>query len=233
MIGILPAAGNASRMHHLPKYLLPIPGGYLLQWHLQQMQAAGLLRIYIGATSGNRNLIHQYLSGQVGVFAYAAPYYETMTQTVISSGFNRTDEVVIFGMPDTYWTDPMVYWRLGQALLDGADVAVALFKARYDQHRQGGMCSVDADRVVEVVDKPESSDFRYIWGALAWRPVYWDCLKPDDPHVGYGLPRALSRGLNVKAVICEGQFWDCGTNERYFECIRQLTEPANAPAHRA
>jgi dTDP-glucose pyrophosphorylase len=147
---------------------------------------------------------------------------------VLSSGEHLRSDSILFSMPDTYMPDASVYQSLQSALNDGADVAVALFKARYDQHRQGGMCRMEGNQVVEVIDKPEHrpNGFGYIWGALAWTPTFWQHLDPADPHVGYGLPRAIAAGLDVRAVVCEGGFWDCGTPERYFECIRSIsTQP--------
>jgi dTDP-glucose pyrophosphorylase len=218
MIGLLPAAGNASRIHGLPKYLLPIPGGYLLKHHLDAMRGAGIGQVMIGANPDNMGLIYDYADPD-GV-VYLASQRETMTQTVLSSAYQH--ESVLFGMPDTYLPGPYVYLALRAAIEAYAHVAVALFKARPGQHKQGGMCRVEGGRVVEVVDKPTHNDFEYIWGALAWQPECWDCLESEDPHVGYGLPRAIAAGMNVQAVMCEGDFWDCGTETSYFECIRAI-----------
>lgn len=223
MIGLLPAAGNASRIYGLPKYLLPLPGGYLLQRHTNLMKDAGMSTIMVGTNPDNIGLIYDYVDSDV--FVYLANQRETMTETVLSSGYQM--DAILFGMPDTYIEDVQVYQKLHDAIEDGADVAVALFKARPDQHQQGGMCRVANGRIINVVDKPKQTDLEYIWGALAWRPVFWDYLKPDDPHVGYALPRAIAAGLDVRAVMCEGNYWDCGTTERYFECIRAMeTETA-------
>lgn len=85
------------------------------------------------------------------------------------------------------------------------------------------MCRVQNGRITEVVDKPECTNLHWAWGVLAWRPVFWDCLRPEMPHVGYGLPCAIESGLDVRAVEMDGQYFDCGTPEEYFQCIRTIT----------
>lgn len=221
MIGILPCAGTAERFMNLPKYLLPCPGGYLLKCHVDAMDIAGCENVLIGK-SNNGALLKQY---SPNTFNYYPKNHATMTQTVIASHkypMVYKSHSVLFGMPDTYFEFRDVYRNLASTL-DHCDIAVAVFKARPGQHTQGGMVSFSHNIVTEVVDKPAETSLQYIWGALAWKPAFWNCLTPDMPHVGYGLPVAIERGLIVRAVVCEGGFWDCGTPERYFEMIRMIT----------
>lgn len=226
MIGILPAAGSATRIHGLPKYLLPVGDSYLLKRHVDLMRDESNA-VYIGASPENWELAYHYAPD---AFLYPPIEYQTMTQTVLSYkeqlvSLGERLEPVIFGMPDTFIEDDQVYAKLYRRL-QACDVAVAVFRARPGQHTHGGMVSFSHNRVTEVIDKPAETNLQYIWGALAWKPAFWDCLTPDMPHVGYGLPVAIARGLDVRAVICEGGFWDCGTPEEYFECIRSLTGEA-------
>lgn len=223
MIGILPCAGKSERIHGLPKYLLPVSDSYLLKMHVDGMKAAGCREVRIGTSLENDNIVFDYADGAM---SDVAQHHDTMTQTVLSMRQYSRGEPVLFGMPDTYFDCHDVYNYLRNTLNISdvsVDVAVAVCRARPGQHQQGGMVRFSRNRVLEVVDKPTESNFEYIWGAMAWRPVFWDCLKPAMPHVGYGLPVAIERGLNVRAVVCEGNFYDCGTPERYFEMIRATT----------
>lgn len=226
MIGILPAAGKASRINGLPKYLLPIRDTYLLDWHTTGMNAVGCARIMIGVSPQSASILLDLVPGRM---LYLAQHRATMTQTVLSA-LNVVDrqQSVLFSMPDTYWQSPNVFLPLQLALTNGADVAVALFKVRPGQ-KYGGMCRVEGNQVVEVIDKPEHTDLGYIWGALAWKPAFWGCLDAHDPHVGYGLPRAIAAGMDVRAVLCDGGYWDCGTFGEYFDCL-QHNEEIHAPA---
>lgn len=218
MIGILPAAGSASRLYGLPKWALPIPGGYLLDRHIDEMLAAGCEPIHVGANDNNYSLLREYAPTEE---VYIAERYETMTQTVMSA--TRYNDTVLFGMPDTYLPTG-VYQHLAKSIAVGADVAVAVFRARPGQHRHGGMCRVHRKtfQVLEVVDKPEETDLMFIWGALAWQPAFWEYMQPNDPHVGYALPRAIADGLDVRAVNGEGGYYDCGTIEGYYEALTAM-----------
>lgn len=228
MIGILPAAGKAERIHGLPKFLLPVGDSFLLELHVKRMLAAGCKEVLVGATWGNDQIVTEYVPE--GAHMYVARDHETMTATVRSARYAHEDNWheehnVLFGMPDTYWEFPMVYKGLAYSL-DIYTVVMTVFRARPGQHRNGGMCRINEDnnRITEIIDKPENTDLEYIWGALAWRPEFWQYLKSSDAHVGFGVQRAIEAGVEVRAVYCEGGYWDCGEPASYFEMIRAITE---------
>lgn len=222
-IGLIPCAGSATRIHGIPKALLPVNDGYLLGRLVDAMRAMGVQGI-IGTTPENASFLHRYSKGG---FVYVVDQYVTMSETILScKGFATVDKVVtedvLFGMPDAYTEDDNVYPKLAAALEDGAQVAVALFRARPHQHLKAGMCDTDGNQVVSVEDKPPETILAWLWGALAWKPVFWEHLRPDDPHVGYALPRAIAAGLDVRAVRMEGGYYDCGTFLEYEELIVHL-----------
>lgn len=226
MIGLLPCAGTAERFNGLPKYLLPCPNGYLLKCHIEAMKQAVGLDIYIGANSENYDIVARH---SLGALVYRPFTCETMTQTVMGCLKSRDNAIldndsVLFGLADTYFDFPSVYERLATRLNgSNADVVLAVFKARPEQHREGGMVSISHNKVVDIVDKPEATHLQYIWGAMAWRARFWSCLTPDMPHVGYGVKVAIEQGFDVQAVSCAGGFWDCGTFERYVEMLKANT----------
>lgn len=224
-IGLLPAAGEALRIHGLPKWMLPTSDGYLLECHVTAMSAV-CSDVLIGSNPDNYGLLCQYAPLKAHV--YRPRQYATMTQTVLGARDSEyQDETFVLGMPDTVFDYEDVYRKLAHTVSASPyspQVAVAAFYARSGQHTQGGMLRVeDTGRVTEVIDKPDETDLAWIWGALAWQPAFWEYMHPDDPHVGYALPRAIAAGLDVRAVVCDGDFWDCGTPEHYFEMIRALT----------
>lgn len=224
MIGILPAAGQAERMHGLPKYLLPIPDGYLLKRHIGMMlQRADC--IHIGTHPYNEEELYQYTKYDRDVVKVRiAQRHETMSQTVLSlHDKDAEDNAYLFGMPDTYIEDDQCYAKLAQTLEDGADVAVATFHTRPEQRSKLGMLRLErGHKVVEVIDKPAETNLVDAWGALAWKPQFWEFLRPEDPHIGYALPRAIEANLRVWVSPMRGDFWDCGTPDEYFDLITHL-----------
>lgn len=219
MIGLLPCAGTAERFNGLPKYLLPCPNGYLIACHENGMHSLTSQIVVMGSPYNQDNIRTLYSN------VFVADHFDTMTQTVLSARDYLSDSAsILFGMPDTFFDFPLVYERLATRLnASNADVVLAVFKARPEQHRQGGMVSISHNQVVDIVDKPEATHLQYIWGAMAWRARFWSCLTPDMPHVGYGVKVAIEQGLDVQAVSCAGGFWDCGTFERYVEMLKANT----------
>lgn len=216
MIGIIPAAGSASRMFGLPKMLLPTPRGVLIDVLAERM-AVTCDHLYTGTRSG----LYGMLAGRLATDAHTVYLANTatMSETVKLAERFTVGAYVAFGMPDTLFEDDTAYSKLIAALDAGADVAVGVFRVRHGQHQRGGMVDIDGDRVRAVVDKPETCSLAWIWGVLAWKPALWPLINPATPHVGYALPRAISAGLDVRPVILNGPYWDCGTPEEYFECI--------------
>lgn len=230
MIGLIPAAGHATRIHGLPKFLLPVPGGYLLDVLARRMLAAGVSCVYIGTNRENWDLVRRYKPDGAHVYCVDSA---TMSETALAARMVvNIDEDVLFGMPDAHWTDETVYQRLAATLRRDVKtpVAAAVWAVRPDQERTIGMCKVigaNGDYQIEkVVDKPKFTHWRYGWGALAWRKAFWRYLAPDDPHVGYALQRAVVMGETAPAVIVPGNYYDCGTPDAYSACIRSLANEA-------
>lgn len=221
MLGIIPCAGKAARFNGIPKFGLPIPPHETLISNLiRRMQQCELRDIRIGVSEQNESLLMPLFG--TNVVPYPAQTL-TMSETVLlAERYVQFSELCIMGMPDTWFEDDLAFPKLVDALHDGADVAVGLFRARAGQHREGGMCKVEGNQVVEVVDKPQESELEWLWGVLAWRPIFWACMNDVDPHIGYALPRAIREGFDVRAVQLDGQYYDCGSHQRYFDLIRYL-----------
>lgn len=218
----MPAAGYATRMFGVPKPLLPSPHGVLID-----IMTDRLLGSCVHLFTGTRSGLYGMLSGRLANDRHSVYLANTatMAQTVLMAQKFTGDQDVALGMPDTWFNDDQAFIKLAAALDDGADVAVGVFRAQPGQHRKGGMCRTEGDQVVEVIDKPEVCAWPFIWGALAWKPIMWPLLDPADSHVGYALPRAIRRGLDVRAVLLDGVYWDCGTPDDYFDCIAAQRGP--------
>lgn len=220
MIGIIPAGGEATRIMGLPKMLFPTPKGVLIDVLCDRMRKSNPRRLII-MTKGIKYLLLQHLKCS-DTMIFDEDTKTANEATLYTREFAKPDEIALFGMPDTYFDDDFAFTRLQNTIHEGADVAVGLFEARPGQHRKGGMCRVEGDRVVEAIDKPEQSDFKWIWGVMAWRPVFWEYIKADETHVGYGLPRAIKAGLDVRAAFCEGGYYDVGTLQGYHELLSMM-----------
>lgn len=219
-IGIIPAGGKATRMGGIPKMLLPTPRGPLFQVLCDRMRRAGAEGLLVDASTATYPILAPFCAHDTVLYVAGQP---TMCASVLDALPRSVSDTFLFGMPDTYFEDDAAFVKLAAALDNGADVAVGLFHTRPEQRHKLGMVETDGDKVVWVVDKSPVTDLEWAWGVLAWRPAFWDCLEAREPHVGYGLPRAIVAGLDVRAVYLDGGYWDCGTGPEYFDLIRYLT----------
>lgn len=222
MIAIIPAAGKAERFDGLPKCLLPVPQGTLIETLYARMKRVPeCTHAAIGTNRTAYAFLRQREGISGGVFKAET---QTMSETVmLSRQFVEDDEPVLFGMADTYFEDENAFVKLAAALDDGADVAVGVFMTRPEQRSKLGMCRIDDGRIIGVADKQPMTDLEWAWGVLAWKPSFWQYIQSQTPHVGYAIPLAAARGLDVRAVKMDGGYWDCGVPDEYFSLIRRLT----------
>jgi NDP-sugar pyrophosphorylase family protein len=223
MIGLIPAAGHATRIHGLPKFALPVPGGHLLGVLAKRMIAAGATKVYIGTNSTNFELVRRIAPEHSVVYAVDS---ETMNETLLAARtYFDVDEPVLFGMPDTYWTDEHVYPMLVHSL-QMSTAGVAVWTTRPEQRSKMGMCRVVGTtanmEVYAVYDKPSRTTLIYGWGAIAWRRAFWQYIDAADLHIGFALQRAIENEEHPRAIIAGGSYYDCGTPDEYFACIRAL-----------
>lgn len=211
MIGLLPAAGQATRFNGFPKFLLPVPEGNLLALHCRRMRDAGASRILIGSSIHNAETIARYRPAETEMYMGGA----TMSETVLNAREDCGDESVLFGMPDTYWHTPGAYKSLA-GRLGFAHVIVAVWKIRPEQRGLLGQCKLNQlDVVEEVTDKQPDCPFEWAWGAMCWRREFWEYIKADTPHIGYALQPAINNGLRILAYRVEGDYFDCGAFNQY------------------
>lgn len=211
IIGILPAAGGATRLHGLPKFLLPTADSYLLDRHIRRLRDTGA-RVWIGASKATLPFVKPYAEG----CAIATVTSETMTETVLAARKAAGDDVTLFSMPDTHWTDPNVFPGMLNRIEDmSADIAIAVWRIRPDQVGKLGMVDMQNNHAREIVDKNPQSGLEWAWGAMAWTPRFWDFIKPEQPHMGYALQAAIDVGVKVWCVPMEGFYWDMGTYSEY------------------
>lgn len=225
MIGIIPAAGSATRMMGIPKMLLPVPryGLTLIDLTIMRMELADMSTPPVIVSNG---VILSLLEHHLG-FSIVNRTTQTMSETVLMAlhtWMQDRGDRVLFGMPDTYFDDAEAFVKLAAALDDGADVAVGLFHVRNSQRHKLGMCAFDprTQQILQVIDKSNTTTLSWAWGVLAWKPIFWEHIHAEAPHVGYALPRAIEAGLDVRAVRMDGEYFDCGTPDEYFECIEHL-----------
>ena len=188
VIGVIPAAGRATRLGPLPcsKELLPVgfqgmdegrgarpkPVG---QYLLEHFRRAGARRAYIVIRKGKWDIPEYFGDGSsldmsIGYLIMNLPYGAPYT---IDQAYPFVQEAtILFGFPDILIEPDDAYPRLLEHLEStGADVVLGLFPAE-----QPHLCDPiefdDQGHIRNILIKPADSDLRTTWTIAAWTPSF-------------------------------------------------------------
>lgn len=214
---ILPAAGQASRMRGMPKFLLPYDSSYetLIERHIRlSLDWAEIVVVPTRAEFAPMLVALGMPNDRVVISVIES---ETMSETVksVASWFSFDRYVVV--MPDTFFGGETPYQYLANS---SAPLDLAAWKIRKNQAGKLGQVELDKDgNVIAHQDKTEGCLFRHSWGAMSFDRKLKDLIQVNQPHVGYIIDPALDMGLTVRARVFRGEYFDCGTPKEYFEMI--------------
>lgn len=188
VIGLLPAAGQATRIAPLPgsKELYPVgfrsvDGGQgrrpkvVCHYLLEKMRLAGIVKAYIVLRSGKWD-IPAYLGDgtmldmNLGYLIMRLPFGVPYT---LDQAYPFVQEALVaLGFPDIlFWPDDAFTKLLARQAARKVDVVLGLFPT--DQPHKAGMVDFDPDgRVRLVVEKPPQTKLCYMWGLAVWTPSF-------------------------------------------------------------
>ena len=243
IIGLVPAAGLATRLGPLPVskeiYPLATPAAgdarasratVVCEYLLSGLHRAGVRQTYIVLRDGKWDIPAYLRDGSAfGMnFAYlmmgaphGAPF--TIDQAYPFLGPSR----VALGFPDILFEPEDPYSPLLSRLTESdADVVLGVFPAVNPSSCD--MVEIDDGRVARLEIKPAASDLQWTWALAVWEPSFTEFLHESvqaklarravDPstehYIGGVLQEAMAAGLRVDAVVVsEEPFLDIGTPE--------------------
>lgn len=241
MWGIVPAAGQGSRIQPLAfsKELLPVgsrlEGGVerpraASEYLLERMLLAGADKICFVIGPGKSDIL-SYYGGAVGE---AAAFYAVQPEPrgLCDALFRalplvRPDETVLVGLPDTIWfpADALRSLPAGQ-------LAFLLFPVERPD-RFDAVLTDDDGRVREIKVKRTDAGTRWVWGAfglsggiLRELHALWLERGRVDEYVGTLVNAWLAGGGRATGIRAGQSYVDVGTLHGYREASRLLAEPA-------
>lgn len=228
-LGILPAAGLASRFSGIAKFTLPIPGdeGSFLGRHVRQLLPAvdevvvptrsSLVELVRGVL-GHENLHAVQVNG-----LRTETCSETIMRTISEAGETASSFVV--GFPDAYIEAENHYQRLRKAVRSHAG-SVVLGIAPLEPRMRGrlGQVCLEGERVVDIVDKDPNCPYQWVWGTVGFGPELIPYMRKEDPHIGYAVRAFNADGGTVIGLPCLNSYLDCGMPGDYFELIQRLVQ---------
>jgi glucose-1-phosphate thymidylyltransferase len=247
VIGLIPAAGRATRLGMLPcsKELHPVgfqsgPAGapkVICHYLLDRMHTAGITRAYIILRAGKWD-IPAYFGDGTGFGMHLAyllmgdpfgsPYSLDQAWPFVKPAR------IALGFPDILFKPTDAYTRLlARQSRTGADIVLGLFRASRPQ--KCDMVELDANAQVRgIVIKPPKTKLHYAWMIAVWGPAFTRFMHAylaavahaqstaaRELFMGDVMQAAIDSKLKVEAE-CFDDGWqiDIGTPEELREAIR-------------
>ena len=231
VIGIVPAAGKASRLPLLPcsKELYPI--GYndhsfcpkvISHYLLENMRAADIKKAYIilrkgkwdiPAYFGDGKMLDMNLAYLLIVLPYGVPYTLDQAYPFVQNA------MIALGFPDIIFEPADAYSRLlAKQRESDADVVLGLFSTPHP-HKTDMVDFDDSGRIRSIHIKPSKTHLKYAWGIAVWSPSFTKFMHDyvlshcklfennagDEPKremfVGDVIQAAIENGMQVDPVI--------------------------------
>ena len=216
---IIPAAGTASRMRGLPKFLLPTHTNSitLIERHLSYLQNY-FDEILIGINPDFINNLNAIVS-ESDIIKIFEMKTKTMVETVSRLAKKSTNESFMLIMPDTYFSD---YSQIERYLIHKnlEDATLLCWRIKENQIGKLGQVYINhANHVVEIQDKNPLSHFEFFWGVAFFTSKHLLKAIDSDSHIGLLFERLIRENVTVHALKIQGDYFDCGTQEEYIEML--------------
>ncbi len=216
---ILPAAGIASRMRGLPKFLLPANKKYesLLEVHLSNLEGK-CENIYL-PTRPDLAPVIKSLGYNLQNLKIIELNTNTMSETILETINLTNSRYYTLIMPDTYFLGEKPY----DNLLSSTNFCnLACWEIRDSQRGKLGEVKINKlNEVEEIIDKKPDNGFKFAWGALSFSRDLKDYINIKDPHIGYAVKNSILNNEKVSAFKVDGKYFDCGTPDEFFELLKE------------
>lgn len=244
MIGVIPAAGQGTRLQPLgfSKELLPVgsrsQGGQtrpraISEYLVERLVAAGADRLCFVIAPHKTDILSYYGGSVDGIpICYAVqPKAGGLCDAIFRAlPFASPGEPVLVGLPDTVW-----YPTDGLARLPDDALSFLLFPVRQPQFFDAVVTN-EAGHVLDIQVKTPQPTSSWIWGAFKGpREVFadlqalWHGRKQEDQYIGTLVNEYLARGGRAYGVRGGTRYVDVGTVDGYREALELLQGPT-APA---
>lgn len=247
MWGIIPAAGNGSRMQPLAfsKELLPVGSRLdgtverpraVSEYLVARMLRAGVDKLCFVISPGKADIL-QYYGGSLGTAAISYVVQQRPSglcdAIFCAAPFIGPEETIVVGLPDTVW-----FPEDGFLVLPDHTLSFLLFPVDRPELFDVVIAD-DSGRVHEIQVKQHAPHSRWIWGAFKLNGVLlhelralWLERERSDEYIGTLINAWISCGGRALGIHAGNSYVDVGTLHGYREAIRLLSAVPSDPAFR-
>lgn len=225
VVGIIPLGGNATRMKGIPKFLLPC--------NLNTSLLDNTVNIF------NKNNIHHIIAGVTNTNSIilgdnfkidkltlnTKTMSETCHKITTELDQSNTNYKSILIMPDTFFVIKNEIADMIE-MLDEYDIVTIVWKIKDYQIGKVGQCKLNSDKTIaDVIDKDPNCDYSHFWGVIGWKSNMNTHINPEWETIGNIIRKSVELNIKVGAIICESDYYDCGTYPEYFKMIEHVVLP--------
>lgn len=187
-MGIIPAAGHATRLGHLPFSKEVYPIGFekmngldvpkvISSYLLGDMAKAGITKFHFVLCDGKWDIPAYYKSG--GQYSYNICYHIAEYGYGVPFSVNQVypfikNNIVALGFPDILFNPNIAYAKVIDELLaqEGASVVLGLIPSRTPE--KGDMVVYDGEMNIKdiLIKSPDSAHLKYCWIVAVWKPEF-------------------------------------------------------------
>ncbi len=215
----VPAAGLATRLGGIPKFLLPVSDRQtLIGFHIDNLKKIKNNEISIGTNKK----FYKTLQDIYEEITIKKINSSSMVQTVTKLNLeNKKLSLVI--MPDTYFENYKIIEYMREKIISSnLDVVLGIWKIKQSQIGKLGQCMLDGDSVKKIIDKDVNCKEEYFWGLIMWQPSFNNLISDKDLHFGISLNRAIENKLKIGYVKAQDEYFDCGTFDEYQNLLKNI-----------
>ena len=224
IFGIIPLAGNATRMKNIPKFLLPCKNNYsLLDNTIEIFNKNNIQNIISGVSLINDTILGNFTITKIVMSTKTMS--ETVHNIIKHIDENILDKTPIYKniliMPDTYFT---INTELNDMInmLNKYDIVVIVWKIKDYQIGKVGQCKIINNEIRDVIDKDISCNYEHFWGIIGWNSSMNKYIDPSWETIGLLINRSIELNIKVGSIVCDSNYYDCGTYLEYFKMINTL-----------
>jgi len=218
MIHIIPAAGKASRIGGIPKFLLPIgEKKFLLDFHINSINLEKNNFTKVIATSEEFYTTIKKLDYNADLLKVNTKTMNETVLKVLEKYPNEND--FLLTMPDTYFFDLNLINKMFQLFHEDVSGTLGLWNIKENQIGKLGQCKIDQHYVTDIQDKNINCNYNLFWGAIMWKRKINKYIMKKQQNIGFMVENAIKNRHKFNYSIAKKDYYDCGTFLTYKSLI--------------
>ena len=217
IVGLIPAAGSASRFGGIPKFLLPFnsKGETLLEFQVSQMMNFVNEVVVITRECWVSTIVQLNLPVKI---CLSEP--TTLSAVLKMAGEKYQADQYLVGFPDTLYLGENPFLKISDPKYFDSDLTLACWQISEKLIGQVGQVLIEQNLVVDLRDKDKTCGYSYLWGALRLSKDFMNFIEDTNLTISSDISRYIHTSSDpVHADIIMGEYLDLGNFERYRDYI--------------